>query len=29
LAIRTRLKSTGTVCATPPEIALKLIDRPS
>src|SRR5206468_13045024 len=29
LAIRTRLKSTGTVCTTPPEIALELIDRPS
>src|SRR5438552_4988089 len=29
LAIRTRLKSTGTVCATPLEIALELIDRPS
>src|ERR1700730_18308105 len=29
LAIRTRLKSTGTGCATPPEIALELIDRPS
>src|ERR1700682_3060050 len=26
LAVRTRLKSTGTVCATPPEIALELID---
>src|ERR1700737_1021965 len=29
LAIRTRLKSTGTVCTTPLEIALELIDRPS
>src|SRR5438093_6777532 len=29
LAIRTGLKSTGTVCTTPPEIALELIDRPS
>src|SRR5438105_908390 len=29
LAIRTRLKSTGTVCTTPPETALELIDRPS
>src|SRR5882672_5951502 len=29
LAIRTRLKSTGTACTTPPEIALELIDRPS
>src|SRR5437667_3325953 len=29
LAIRTRLKSTGAVCTTPPEIALELIDRPS
>src|SRR5467141_3007154 len=29
LAIRTRLKSTGTVCATPPETTLELIDRPS
>src|SRR5207237_2100980 len=29
LAIRTPLKSTGTVCTTPPEIALELIDRPS
>src|SRR5438552_7142648 len=29
LAIRTRLKSTGTVCTTPPETALQLIDRPS
>src|SRR3979411_818667 len=29
LALRARLKSTGTVCTTPPEIALELIDRPS
>src|SRR5438552_18394983 len=29
LAIRTRLKSTGTVCTNTPEIALELIDRPS
>src|SRR5436309_971984 len=29
LAIRTRLKSTGTVCTTPPEIAWDLIDRSS
>jgi len=29
VGIRTRLKSTGTVCTTPPEIALELIDRPS
>src|SRR5437870_10918621 len=29
LAIRTRLKSTGTVCATPPDIAWNLIDRSS
>src|SRR5437879_575237 len=29
LAIRTRLKSTGMVCTTPPEITLELIDRPS
>src|SRR2546426_4039226 len=29
LAIRTRLKSTGRVCATPPETTLELIDRPS
>src|SRR5881396_667347 len=29
LAIRTRLKSTGTVCTTPPETTLELIDRPS
>src|SRR5438128_3101997 len=29
LAIRTRLKSTGTVCTTPPETTLEPIDRPS
>src|SRR5438046_662204 len=29
LAIRTRLKSTGTVCTTPPETTMGLIDRPS
>src|SRR2546423_6141887 len=29
LAIRTRLKSTGTVWTTPPETTLELIDRPS
>src|SRR5438045_2257817 len=29
LAIRTRLKSVGTVCTTPPEITVELIDRPS
>src|SRR5437870_8360657 len=29
LAIRTRLKSTGMVCTTPPETTLELIDRPS
>src|SRR5437870_4058892 len=29
LAIRTHLKSTGTVCTTPPETTLELIDRPS
>src|SRR5260221_4423833 len=28
-AIRTRLKSAGTVCATPPETTLEPIDRPS
>ncbi len=29
LATKTRLKSTGTVCATPPATTLELIDRPS